>query len=522
MIGGRFEVVRLLGRGGFGAVYLAIQRPLDRKVALKILAPEHVGRPEARDRFLREARTMARVNHPLVVGVIDYGVTAGGLAYIALEYVDGVELKDVVRRSAPLGVERTSRICLDILHALEAAHALGLVHRDLKPSNVMATTTPLGGEAYKLLDFGLARTVEPGADDFRTRSGVLIGTPKYMAPEQALARPVGPAADQYALGVMMFEMLTGRPPFEGQTSFEILAGHQFSPAPRIGDIRQVPAALEAIVQRALAKRPDERFDSVTEMRLALEAVVPSAGRPRGGPEPGGADRRALPPPVTRAGRDITSLSIQPAAAGSSGRAVADRTESQMRGESVPVEWTSPDRSAGDDHPIERGGGRTSRRALLAVTVAGLAGAGAWAAWFAVGRHQPSRGSGDAPGRSASRADLSPRVTHPPAVAPGPDPAAAEDDPSDAALDVVSAPPRAPERDAAASPPRSRRSTRPRPRGAEPRRAARREAPEPRAAVPTEAPSPIEDPPALPRLDEAPGAPSSGPTPPPPPGGMPRF
>ncbi len=298
VVGGRFEVLHLLGRGGFGSVYAANQKPLDRLVALKILAREHIDRPDARDRFLREARAAARLNHPLVVGVIDYGVDPDGTTYIALEYIDGVELAQIIRDRAPLSIEHTARIARDILRALQAAHQLGIMHRDLKPSNVMATDSPLGGRLYKLLDFGLARAIDDEGVDFKTRSGVLTGTPYYMSPEQAVARGVGPATDQYALGVMLFQMLTGRLPFIGRTSFEVLAAHHATPAPRVSAFRPVPPALDALVARALNKAPEDRFPDVEAMLAALEgAVAPGAADDGGLPPTPEAAVEAPPPPA---------------------------------------------------------------------------------------------------------------------------------------------------------------------------------------------------------------------------------
>ncbi len=281
----KYEVVRMLGRGGFGAVYEGIQYPVGRKVAIKVIAPEQVRDEEVRARFLAEAGAVAALSHPSIVTLFDSGVDPAGDVFMVLEYIDGQELGVLMRRSGPLPPTRVGRLGRQALSGLAEAHRAGLVHRDLKPANLMVVRDALGEEQLKILDFGIAKLLA-SEDGVRTRSGVALGTPTYMAPEQARAKGIGPWSDQYALGVVLYEMLSGRPPFEADSGFDMLLHHTRTPVPPLPSELKVPAAMEAIVRRALSKEPADRFPDVGAMARALAEAEGGRGSPRvaGGPE----------------------------------------------------------------------------------------------------------------------------------------------------------------------------------------------------------------------------------------------
>ncbi|MBX3274596.1 MAG: protein kinase [Sandaracinaceae bacterium] len=268
VLGGRYRVERVLGAGGMGTVYRGVQEPLGRPVAIKVLHEAYGVDAELIARFRREAELAASLHHPNVAQVTDFGVD-GGRAWLVMDLLEGTSLHGAIAAGAPLAAERVRRIATQVLSALEAAHARGVVHRDLKPDNVFLVAVS-GIELVKLLDFGIARLADP--EHAMTQTGRVLGTPAYMAPEQARGRPVGPATDLFALGVVMYEALAGRRPFEGDNYHALMfAIVEQRPAP-LGDA--VPPALAAIVERAMAKDPAERFESAAAMRAALDALGP--------------------------------------------------------------------------------------------------------------------------------------------------------------------------------------------------------------------------------------------------------
>lgn len=292
VVGGEFVVVDLIGDGGYGTVYRALQIPLLRPVALKVLRPEHTRVDDIRARFHREARVIGSLSGDAVVRLIRYGEQrsrdgSGALLYIALEYVRGRTLRDVITAEAPLGVGRTLRIAGQILAALAEAHALGVVHRDLKPANVMLTVDVFGRERARVLDFGIAGIVE-GADidGVHTRTGMALGTPSYMAPEQIAGADIDGRADLYALGVMLFEMLTGRRLYEAATTRGLLAAHLGAPVPPLDEALGVPAVVAEVVYTATQKAREARYADAGAMYLAVRAAA-SAWRAAGGERPAG-------------------------------------------------------------------------------------------------------------------------------------------------------------------------------------------------------------------------------------------
>jgi eukaryotic-like serine/threonine-protein kinase len=273
VIAGRYTLQELVGAGGMSSVYRAHDELLDRHVALKILHPTYREDEEAVERFRLEAQAVARLSHPNVVTVIDRG-EEGGHQFIVFEYVDGVTLKDHVVRQGPLPVDEAVRIAIDVGEALAYAHGNGIVHRDVKPQNVLLN----GNGAAKVTDFGIARSVD--IDKGVTQTGTVVGTGDYIAPEQASGQPVVPASDVYGLGCVLFELLTGSPPFSGTGFVDVAMQHIHSPVPSVRELRaDVPPRVAAAVERALAKDPADRFESMDAFVAELQA---SLARPRAG------------------------------------------------------------------------------------------------------------------------------------------------------------------------------------------------------------------------------------------------
>jgi serine/threonine-protein kinase len=276
-LNGQYRLERELGAGGMGAVFLATDLALDRQVAIKVIHPELATHPSIAQRFLAEARMIARLRHPNIVGVHSAG-EATGLLYYVMDYVPGESLRQMLQREGRLDPAVAQRIILDVADALDAAGRAGLVHRDVKPENVLLDQ--VSGRAL-LADFGIARAMG-GTDDRAaiTGQGLAVGTPTYMSPEQAGGEPVDARSDLYGLGVMAYEMLAGHPPFRGATSAIVATKHLSESAPPLDRVRQdVPARLAAVIMRALVKSPEARWQTGSDIRQALVghgATMPSS------------------------------------------------------------------------------------------------------------------------------------------------------------------------------------------------------------------------------------------------------
>jgi beta-lactam-binding protein with PASTA domain/tRNA A-37 threonylcarbamoyl transferase component Bud32 len=262
----RYELHRKLARGGMSDVYLARDLLLDRPVAVKVLFPEYARDPTFVERFRREARAAANLNHPNIVAIYDWGEQSGTY-FIVMEYVEGRSLSDIIRADGPLHPRRSAEITADVAAALGFAHRNGVVHRDVKPGNVIIS--PSG--QVKVADFGIAQAISGGADQSNlTQAGAVMGTATYFSPEQAQGKPVDPRSDLYSLGCVLFEMLTTRPPFGGDTPVAIAYQHVQSPAPLPSASGvMVPSALEAITMQLLAKDPGDRYASAEDLRADL-------------------------------------------------------------------------------------------------------------------------------------------------------------------------------------------------------------------------------------------------------------
>ncbi|HTN88682.1 MAG TPA: TonB family protein [Sorangium sp.] len=284
-IAGRYRIISLIARGGMGKVYRAEQFALGRICALKLLVPDERREqdPEFFRRFSREAATAARLTHPNSVTVFDYGRDdPRGIYFIAMEYIAGRTLHRVLHDEGPLPEARASRIARQICRALAEAHGLGLVHRDLKPSNVLLVDQGDEKDFVKVLDFGLVKDVSGEQLDDLTQKGLFIGSPRYTAPEQAMGNELSPRADIYSLGVLLYEMLCGKVPFDKKVPTATLMAHVSEPPPPLARVASgapgalVSPAMEAIVMRCLEKSPDRRFQSMKECLLALKGA---AGEP---------------------------------------------------------------------------------------------------------------------------------------------------------------------------------------------------------------------------------------------------
>lgn len=280
VIADRYKIRRLIAKGGMGSVYEAEQMPLGRKVALKILVePPNSGDTESfQQRFFLEAATLAKLDHPHTVTLHDYGRTPDDIFYLVMEYVDGVPLSRMLQAEGPLDPQRAIRLITQVARALRNAHENGVIHRDLKPGNLLVKVDMDGNDMVKVVDFGLVKLTE--GDQAITVTGMIMGSPHCMAPEQVQGAAVDERADIYALGVLLFRCITGQYPFHGSTTTATMIAHINHPIPKLAEKApnlQVPDGLEAFIERCLSKTPEQRFSSmravVKELRLLSD--VPS-------------------------------------------------------------------------------------------------------------------------------------------------------------------------------------------------------------------------------------------------------
>jgi serine/threonine protein kinase len=307
----RYQVVRKIGEGGMGSVYSVEHVMLRKRMAMKLLRAELSRNQELVTRFQNEAIAASRIGQENIVQVTDFGRTPEGLVYFVMEELQGLSLAEAIRRDSGLSPARTLTIALQVCRALHAAHAVGIIHRDLKPENIVLTEKEGFGEFAKVLDFGISKVSEgvnsdSGGTQRLTQLGMIVGTPEYMSPEQAAGKVVDHRSDIYSLGVVLFEMLTGKLPFEGDNPLQVLMKHQTEPAPSFEDVRPdrpVPAMLEVVIQRALAKKPQDRQQSMSDLLVDLQRAgegAPAKTPPKAIPAPGMA-RHVSPQPLPLAG-----------------------------------------------------------------------------------------------------------------------------------------------------------------------------------------------------------------------------
>jgi serine/threonine-protein kinase len=274
----KYRIDGFLTQGGMGAVYRGTHLMLGRTVAIKLIKPELVTSQAIVDRFLREARAASQLSHPNIVAVHDLGQTDDRTLYIAMELVDGRSLKELIKSEGPLSPERVVRLAKDICSALSLAHKNGVIHRDLKPQNVMICTGTDGLEMAKLLDFGIAKTFEPD-EPALTATGMVLGTPQYMSPEQAQGQTVDARTDLYALGIILYEMIGGHVPFRDTSIPALLVKHMQEVPPPLSAIRaELPPGLVSTVQRCLEKNPAARFATADELARALGDSLTNGAR----------------------------------------------------------------------------------------------------------------------------------------------------------------------------------------------------------------------------------------------------
>jgi len=303
ILAGRYRILRHLGEGAMGAVYLGEHLKIGRHDAIKVLRPSLVRNEEAIARFARGARNASQIHHPNVCTVYDFAEADDDFWFLAMEYIDGEELGDLLEREGPLGLHRAVDLTIQIARALAAAHRIGIVHRDLKPGNVMVGRGAHDREVAKVVDFDIAKGSSQGEAANVTRMGFTIGTPEYMSPEQLMVDELDGRSDLYSLGLVFFKMVTGRLPFRGTTSNELMLERLNQDPLKFSDVSDhpFPERLQALLDRTLQRRPSDRpADAaafMTELEDAVEGTAPTEGRgeardpPEGEPGP---DESELP------------------------------------------------------------------------------------------------------------------------------------------------------------------------------------------------------------------------------------
>ena|GEM_PF-1322210 len=267
-IAGKYKIIDKLGEGGMGSVYRASQQPIERMVAVKVLLNKLVDDDMAVRRFDQEARAVSKMQHPNTVTIYDYGQTDDGRFYLVMEFLKGKTLTDLLRSRGTLEPHLACHIIRQVCASLGEAHLTGIIHRDLKPDNIFLTTVGNDENFVKVLDFGVAKLADNEAGATLTQTGMIFGTPKYMSPEQAEGRPIDSRADIYAIGVVLYELLAGRPPFLADTAVALLLKHISAPPPEFSKIRSdlnVPQQLEQVTMKALAKDVDKRYATVDQL-----------------------------------------------------------------------------------------------------------------------------------------------------------------------------------------------------------------------------------------------------------------
>ena len=280
VLAGRYVVKSRIGEGGMGLVYEGLHRDIDKQVAIKVLRDDLSRRPEVVARFRQEARSASRIGHENIVDISDFGETTRGASYFVMEFLDGEDLANVLGRDVTVEAERVCAIVLQCCRALSATHAKGIVHRDIKPENIFLTKRDGVDDFVKIVDFGIAKMSDIETDGAPgrklTKTGMIFGTPEYMSPEQAAGKELDHRVDVYALGIILYECLAGRVPFEGDTFMGVLTQHLFSELPPIAEMNPnatVSRELELVIRKALAKDPEDRYQNTEELAEAITCAL---------------------------------------------------------------------------------------------------------------------------------------------------------------------------------------------------------------------------------------------------------
>jgi len=280
VLAGRYVVRSRIGEGGMGLVYEGIHRDIDKRVAIKVLREDLSRRPEVVARFRQEAKSASRIGHENIVDISDFGETTRGASYFVMEYLEGEDLANVLARQGTVDAERACAIVLQCCRALSATHAKGIVHRDIKPENIFLTKRDGIDDFVKIVDFGIAKMSDIETDGAPgrklTKTGMIFGTPEYMSPEQAAGRELDHRVDVYALGIILYECLAGRVPFEGDTFMGVLTQHLSAELPPINEVNpgvRVSRELELVIRKALAKDPNDRYADTEELAEAIRCAL---------------------------------------------------------------------------------------------------------------------------------------------------------------------------------------------------------------------------------------------------------
>src|SRR5207249_1557896 len=276
VVADRYHVVKKLGEGGMGQVYLAEHVKMGRRSAIKVMNPSMVHDPDAVSRFNREAANASRITHPNVCAIYDFGETPDGTIYLAMEFIEGEPLTDLLQREGALAPVRAAHIFVQVADALQAAHDLGIVHRDLKPDNIMLTRARDGADVVKVVDFGIAKAV--GGDDSQkvTKTGLVVGTPEFMSPEQLAGDRLDGRSDLYSLALVLYRMLAGKLPLEATSVQETMIKRLTDEPTKLAAVRPdltFPPGLQETLDGALARNPAERYQSVAKFAADVAAVT---------------------------------------------------------------------------------------------------------------------------------------------------------------------------------------------------------------------------------------------------------
>ncbi len=284
LLAGRYVLGRMIGEGGMGEVYLATHHKIDKQVALKLLAPEQARRPRTVSRFLQEAKAASKIRHPNIVDITDFGEDQGR-AFFAMEYLEGEDLSFLLKREGRISWERTRAIMVQLLEGLGAAHDAGILHRDVKPHNCFISPREHSPEFVKIIDFGIAK-IRDGSEEQLTRTGAIMGTAEYMSPEQGQGAELDGRSDLYSVGVILYRMLVGRVPFKAGNPMATVFQHVHDapvPPSKACPEAKFGGMVDALLAKALAKEPDDRFASPAEFIAAMQAIEdPGAAAPREG------------------------------------------------------------------------------------------------------------------------------------------------------------------------------------------------------------------------------------------------